>query len=122
MAKKVKLKKLHPWRKCPKGQHWRSSSNVSGYTTSKGKTVRPFYRKGSCVKNPSRKDQIYQEELSKIAEKYFFKFESLSNVGLSKYPQSKKFDQLIQGWTKYWNDIFYVKYNGDYSLSNILIY
>lgn len=102
--KKSKSKKLHPWRKCPQGKHWRNPAYVDSYQ--KGNTVvQGHLRKGSCVTNPSRKDQIYQDEMNLISEKYFSRFEPLSNKGLSKYPQSKKFDSLIQGWTKYWNEV-----------------
>ncbi len=97
-------KKLHPWRKCPKGMHWRNPSYVDSYP--KGDSiVKGHPRKGSCVKNPSRKDQIYQDEMLFVAKKYFSKFKPLSNKGLSKFSQSKNFDHLIQGWTKYWNEV-----------------
>ncbi len=114
-------KKLHPWRKCPPGKHWRNSSEVDGYTTKSGKFVRGHYRKATCVNNPSRKDQIYQEEMMLISEKYFSNLKHLSNKGLSKYSQSKKFDNLIQGWTKYWNEVLKPKVPLDPHLVKALI-
>ena len=106
VAKRQKRKpNSHPWRKCPPGKHWRKSSNVDSYTTKTGRFVHGHNRNATCVKNSSRKDQFYQEEMELIAEKYFSSLKPLSNKGLSKYSQSKKFDQLIQGWVKYWNDV-----------------
>ncbi|MCB0392590.1 MAG: lytic transglycosylase domain-containing protein [Bdellovibrionales bacterium] len=120
MAKRKRNKKLHPWRRCPKGQHWRNSTYVEAYL--KGDTIiKGHFRKGSCVKNPSRKDQIYKDELHSIAQKNFIKFSSLSNKGLSKFSQSKKFDHLIQGWTKYWNEVLKPKVPLDPLLVKALI-
>ena len=107
MAQKKKAsrkKKAHRWRLCPSGKHW-----VSTYP----KKVKPSKKNpdgittvdGHCRLNRSRKDQIYQDEMASIAEKHFAKLKTLSNKGLSKYSQSKKFDNLIQGWTKYWNEV-----------------
>ncbi len=115
------INKGHPWRKCPPGQHWRNSSNVDAYTTTSGKSVRAHSRSATCVKNPSGKDQIYQEELKLISERYFSRLPPLSNNGLSSYSQSKKFDQLILGWTKYWNEILNPKQPLDPLLVKALI-
>jgi len=120
LAKKKAAKKLHPWRRCPKGKHWRKSTYVEPYN--KGNTfVKGHHRRGGCVRNSSRKDQIYQDELTEIAKKYFSNFAPLSNKGLSKYSQSKKFDQLIQGWTKYWNEVLKPKMPLDPLLVKALI-
>lgn len=56
-----------------------------------------------------------------ISDKYFSRFRPLSNKGLSKYSQSKKFDQLIQGWTKYWNEVLKPKQPLDPLLVKALI-
>ena len=93
---KTPRKPVHPWRKCPLGKHWR----------------RPHARKGTkgvrghCVTNRSRKDQIYPEELDIISEKYFGGLIGAPiNHALGR-SQGNKFDHLIRGWTKYWNDVF----------------
>lgn len=57
----------------------------------------------------------------KIVKKQFSTLGSLSNKGLSKYSQSKKFDQLIIGWTKYWNDVLKPKIPLDPLLVKALI-
>lgn len=84
------------WRPCPLGEYWKRAHPRKG---TKGV-------KGHCVTNPSRKDQIYSDELEYIAEKYF---NELSGPPVNKtlgYSQGNKYDKLIRGWCKYWNDIY----------------
>lgn len=98
------VQKEHPWRQCPVGHHW-VRPQVKHREPSKRHPdgVVPY---GSfCRLNPSRKSSIYPEELGFISEKYF---KGLGKT-LSQDPDFKKrdqFDDLIVGWTKYWNDIF----------------
>src|SRR3989338_7074796 len=104
---KEPLKKpIHPWRICPKGQHYRVDHDVQGYTTASGKSVDPYHRSWTCVKNPSEKDQLYSEEIDKIAIEHFAQFKvnilgTISDFG----ERGNIYDHIIQGWTKYWNDI-----------------
>jgi hypothetical protein len=92
--------KVHVWRKCPLGQHWRSKHPLR---TPAGKIVT---RRGGCVQNPSRKDQIYSDEMKLISDS---KFSSLTGAPERKtlgFSQGNKFDDAIRGWCKYWNDVF----------------
>ena len=86
----------HPWRLCPLGQYW----------------VRPHDRIGTrgvvghCRTNPSKKDQIYFDELQEIARLYFKSLKGGLGSARLGYSQGNKFDELIRGWTRYWNDVF----------------
>lgn len=103
MSKQKPLKpKIHPWRICPGGQHWVVAHPLTVPVSEKnpdGKTTRgPF-----CRNNPSGKDQIYEEEILKIAEKYFGQLKKLpagNNLGRK---NGNDYDRIIAGWVKYWN-------------------
>lgn len=99
MAKRKAINKAHPWRICPAGQHW-----VATYPrrTKSG----PIQVTGHCRTNPSRKDQIYAEELKRISDRHFSDIDRMpthDNLGF-KYV-GNKYDQAIAGWTKYWNEV-----------------
>jgi len=101
MAKKksAKKQKAHPWRICPGGEHWVSSHPRR---TKNGATQVT----GHCRTNPSRKDQIYSGELKRISDGYFSYIEgkpTADNLGF-KY-RGNKYDEVIAGWTKYWNEV-----------------
>lgn len=96
--------KNHPWRLCPVYEHWVSSheKNLKSGTIT--------HHDGHCRKNSKRKSEFYTaEELRVIAETYF---DSLANnldfmpvpnnLG---FPNGNRYDLLIAGWTKFWNDI-----------------
>lgn len=89
--------KTHPWRLCPDGQHW-----VRSHDRSNAK----HGVHGYCRHNPSEKDQIYELEMDEIAEKYFDSLKGSPAAKTLGYSQGNKFDVLIRGWTKYWNDVF----------------
>ncbi|MBN1114934.1 MAG: lytic transglycosylase domain-containing protein [Oligoflexia bacterium] len=93
-------KKTHKWRQCPLGEHWVITHPMH---TKSGKVTT---RRGHCAKNPSKKDQIYTDELNYIADRYFEKLSGPPAKKALNYPQGNKFDKYIRGWCKYWNDIF----------------
>jgi len=96
----------HPWRKCPLGQSPREGTTVSTYTRKDGTVVRGHYRKDTCADNPSGKDQLYRQEIQKIAEKHFSAFKMKPLGILSDFKKrGNDYDYLIRGWTQYWNDI-----------------
>ena len=95
----------HPWRACPLGEHWRGDSNVKGHIRKK-RRVRAHFRKGSCVLNSSHKDQIYEDEITAISKREFSKLEGDPFPDNLTYSNGNKYDALIRGWTKYWNDVF----------------
>lgn len=96
-------KKLHPWRACPYGQHWvvrhprypvgRQSQDVDGH----------------CRINQSGKDILKGDEIdfiSKVSPFQNTKPLPCPYKGSENLPASNKYDILIAGWCKYWNDIF----------------
>ena len=113
--KKVKKPKVHPWRRCPGGEHW-----VVTHPRRYPKRVTQVT--GYCRTNPSRKDQIYIEELLHIAEKYFSKVKQQPKPdNLDFKYKGNRYDALIAGWTKYWNDVLAPKENLDPNLVKALI-
>lgn len=96
--------KIHPWRKCPEGQYWVSSHplhvqvserNPAGITT----------RTGHCRANPSGKDQLYSDEMINIALENFGSLTNLPSANSLGKVNGNEFDQIIAGWTQYWNEV-----------------
>ena len=114
-------KASHPWRKCPLGYHWRRPSHVDQHLRKKV-TIKEHYRKGTCVKNRSGKDVLYDDELFLIANSYFPKLKSkISNYSFG----SKKgnlFNEIIEGWVQYWNDILKPKVPLDPDFVKVMIF
>lgn len=96
--------KSHPWRVCPIGEHWvkRHPKNLrSGRMTD---------HDGHCRKNKKSKSEFYHaDELKLIAETHFSSSTSDPDVmpvpDSLGYPNGNKFDFLIAGWTKFWNEV-----------------
>lgn len=99
-----RVEKSHPWRLCPIGQHWvkRHPKKLrSGKVTD---------HDGHCRKNKKSKGDFYHaDELILIAQNHF---DSLSSDPHAmpiphslKFPDGNKYDLLIAGWTKFWNDV-----------------
>ena len=104
MGKSLTTKKVHKWRLCPNGEHWVSEH----MKTINGKK---YVWHGYCALNPSGKDQLYPNEIFEIEKKYFNRIKSTTSIA----PKTKKwnfkndpnkYDNLINGWTRYWNEIF----------------
>lgn len=93
--------KSHPWRVCPAGKHW-----VAPHPRRSSKSKKISIVDGHCRLNKSKKDQIYSSEMLIISEKYFEKVkERPANDNLDYKWLGNRYDSLIAGWTKYWNDI-----------------
>lgn len=99
----------NPWRVCPVGEHWvrRHPKNL--------KTGKITDHDGHCRENPSKKDLLKGDEIDLIATSDLFlnpQIKVSKNdlkiplVGLEKQNQ---YDDLISGWTAYWNDVFQLK-------------
>lgn len=115
--------KAHPWRMCGIGEHWvrthpmhvpPSKTHPDGYITT---------RRGHCAKNPSgHNDQLHLDEIQEIAEQNFKNVEPKPCSLSLGYPLFKKeYDDLIAGWTKYWNDIFHLDEPLDVNLVKALM-
>lgn len=98
------VQKDHPWRECPVDHHWVRPQIKHREPSKKHPDGIVPYR-GFCRINRSRKSSIYPDELNLIAEKYF---QGLGkDIPLDqKFKKKDQFNDLIAGWTKYWNDIF----------------
>lgn len=100
------LPKLHPWRLCPMGEHWVREHPRRVKPTKKHPFERTTSVAGHCRDNPSRKDQLYSDEIEEIAD---YRFGNLKggpcpdNLGFKN--AGSKYDPLVRGWTKYWNDV-----------------
>jgi hypothetical protein len=95
---------VNQWRPCPAGHYWRNAHFQKSYRRSNGSIVRGHRVAAGCCINPSRKDQIYQEELQLIAKK----FSNLDGPSLASQLRLGKnensFNDLIKGWSTFWND------------------
>ncbi len=96
--------KSHPWRLCPIGEHWvrRHPKNLtSGKVTD---------HDGHCRKNKKSKSEFYHgDELKLIAETHFGTLvsdrEAMPVPDSLGFPNGNKYDLLIAGWTKFWNEV-----------------
>ncbi|MDD4973727.1 MAG: transglycosylase SLT domain-containing protein [Bacteriovorax sp.] len=66
---------------------------------------------GHCRKNKSKKDQLKGDEIDLISNHDLFKHPQLkatpNNLGFEKVGKNgNQFDDLINGWVAYWNDVF----------------
>jgi Transglycosylase SLT domain len=96
--------KSHPWRLCPIGEHWvrRHPKHLnSGKITD---------HDGHCRKNKKSKSEFFHaDELLLIAENHFGPLSSDPEVmpvpDTLGFPNGNKYDHLIAGWTKFWNEV-----------------
>ena len=119
--KKITIAPIHPWRLCPLGKFYRGKHKQSSYVRSNGVVVSGSIHPNECVVNKTGKDQIYSEELQEIAARHFPQLSGLPAANDLKYPNGNKFDSLIRGWTKYWNEILNPKEPLDPDLVKALI-
>lgn len=99
----------NPWRVCPIGKHWvrRHPKHFhSGKVTD---------HDGHCRKNPSKKDLLKGDEMELIATSDLFLNPIVKvsknnlNLPLISLKDQNQYDELISGWTAYWNNIFQLK-------------
>ena len=105
MAKRNRQSKAkHPWRKCPRGKYW-----VSEHPRKVKKTRRNpdgiTIVDGHCKTNPSRKDQIYSDELKLIKAIHFGKVKKLPKKDNLDFKwKGNRYDTEIAAWTQFWNE------------------
>lgn len=113
-------KKKHPWRICPLGEHWVrahprkvpiSEKNPDGITIVDG----------HCRKNPSGHEIFVPDEIKEISSRHFDSVKKRPTPDALGYPEGNDFDDLIAGWTQFWNDIFESKEPLDPNLVKALI-
>lgn len=96
MKKPATSPKVHPWRLCPNGEHW-----VRKHARSTAK----HGVHGYCRHNPNGKDELQELEIDEIADRHFAKLKGPPCAKTLGFSQGNKFDDLIRGWTKYWNEV-----------------
>lgn len=102
------LDRNHPWRLCPAGQHWiidhplwvPPTDEREGYHTN---------RDGHCRVNPGKSEIYTADELKEIAKRNFDKLpedpKAMPKPNPLGFPEGNRYDRLIAGWTKFWNEI-----------------
>lgn len=120
LMKPSQKKKSHPWRICPSGEHWRRTHNRRVPISEKNPTGITEVE-GHCCKNRSKKDQILTEEIEKIARTIFKNLKGPPKADNLKFENGNKYDDLIRGWTRYWNEVFKSKDPLDPNLIKALI-
>jgi hypothetical protein len=114
-SRKIKsIKKLHIWRMCPIGEHWVSAHPL--HTKARVST-----RRGHCRTNPSKKDQLYPDEMLEIAQSHFGRLKKLPAPIKLGATNGNDYDRIIAGWTKYWNEVLDPKDPLDSNLVKALI-
>lgn len=96
---------LHPFRHCPSGRHWVREHPLTIPPSKKNPQGRMTTRSGHCADNPSHKDQLYPDEIHRIKESFFPGLgvgPTSSDLGFS---NGNEYDEIIGGWTKYWNEM-----------------
>ncbi len=105
MSKKKKGK-IHPWRLCPEGEHWVRAHPLHVPPSKKHPAGSVTIRHVHCANNPTGKDQLYPDEIQEIAKQNFSKVKNKPCPLTLPFPNGSKYDDLIAGWTQYWNDVF----------------
>jgi hypothetical protein len=96
--------KAHPWRACPLGKYW-VRAHSRNRVSSKGK---PYTQQmpGTCRPGPSHKDHLYRDEIHEVAARNFQKLNGPpTKRQLIKGVDGNAYDEIIRGWTQYWNAV-----------------
>lgn len=112
---------VHSWRVCPYGQHQvveHTRHNPPSKTHPEGSvsTVR-----WHCAHNPTGRDQLYPDEIREIGLNHFKAIKKKPCPMPLERPNGSKYDDLIAGWTQYWNDVLKPKIPLDPNLVKALV-
>lgn len=102
----------HSGRTCPLGKHSVRTHLEHIPPSEKHSQGQTITRHEHCASNPSHKDLLSFNEIHNIANKNFEKLSGPPAVAaglLAKFLEADKYDELIRGWTYYWNNIFIPK-------------
>jgi Transglycosylase SLT domain len=121
---KEPLPPIHPWRICPYGEHWVRTHPLHVPPSDRYPEGHTTIRHEHCATNPSGRDQLYPEEITEIAKQHF---SGLKNMPCPITPGKDtkydgQYDNLIAGWSQYWNDILKPDEPLDPNLVKALIY
>jgi len=98
-------KKKHSWRLCPLGEHWVSKYPRTVPVSEKnpeGITIVD----GHCRENPSRHEIFVADEIHEISSQHFKNLKNKPKADAMGFPHGNDFDDLIAGWTQFWNEMF----------------
>ena len=109
------------WRPCPPGKHWRKAHFQPTYAHKDGTVVEGHHVSEGCCDNPSKKDQIYSDELNKIATEHFSQLKGPPSANSLDFNDGNKYDEFIRGLTQFWNDVLKPKEPLDANLVKALI-
>jgi len=98
-------KDVHPWRLCPHGKHWVSTHPLHTAPSKLHPEGVTTTRHGHCANNPSKKDQLYPDEIHEMADDHFGRLKKLPTPDKLDSDYGNEYDRLIAGWTKYWNEV-----------------
>lgn len=116
--------KAHPWRHCPIGSHYVREHSMRIPPSKKHPKGLVVTRHAHCRKNiHSSKDLLTFDEISYISDHYFPNLTGSSSIKSFKEfgKLGDKYDALIIGWVRYWNDILKYKEPLDPKLVKALI-
>lgn len=109
------IKEYNSWRICPVGEYW-----VRRHARQK-KTTEDV--DGHCRKNHKGRDLIKGDEIEEISQtKKFQEIKIKTGQGIiNKHKDSEAYNDLITGWTAYWNDQFKIEPPLNPNLVKVLI-
>lgn len=97
----------HPWRICPPGEHYVRMASVREHVRA-GANIRAHLRREHCRESKGTiKDILTLHETQDIAELFFGDLTGTpagDDLGFGK--KGLLYDNLIRGWTRYWNEVF----------------
>ena len=114
-------KKAHAWRLCPLGQHWVRTHPLHLPPSEAHPEGKITTRHEHCAHNPTGKDQLYSDEIQEIAKLHFKNLKNLPKDDSLDFDNGNAFDNLIGGWTQYWNEVLNPKEPLDPDLVKALI-
>lgn len=103
------IEKVHPWRRCGKGEHFVQEHTVHYKPCEKFPDGLDCIRHAHCAKHPSGKDILNFSEIQFITKTYFNNLKHLPNKAkgslLAYGAKANAFDHIIGGWVQYWNEV-----------------
>jgi hypothetical protein len=91
---------------CPIGSHWVRKHPLT-VPPSKNNPIGVTTRKAHCARNPaSSKVSLSPQDIKKIASTNTFKSKKKPCALKLKFGDGNIYDDLIAGWTEYWNEVF----------------
>lgn len=115
-SKKVK----HPWRRCPLGEHW-VSEHSRNVPVSEKKPDGITIVDGHCRENSSRHEIFVADEIQEISAQNFKNLKNKPKADAMGFLKGNDYDDLIAGWTQFWNEIFKPKVLLDPDLIKALV-